>query len=580
MTSLALAAAMMSMDVTPRFQPERLLGVRPAMMDVRLSRFGVANETARQRGLQARILWVDATANLDRVNTEEKVRAMVQRTASAGFNVLVFDVKPIIGRSMYPSEVMDRLTFWRTARMPEDFDPMPYFLDECRKQGIELFVSLNAFSEGHSMAVTDRANFGDPGWGYGKKELQTMQYEAFPYVAFLGGELDVELTRDPGRWTKPLAVYSRWPEGAQAGVVMNVRGRVVATGVGAPIGRDQFVLVGQEDGLAYVNSLTVGREVSFSSRAMFRPIEENQTQIPLMMNPLHPEVQERQFAVLRELLTKYPVDGVLYDDRLRFGGIDSDFSPLMRRGFEARIGRPVRWPDEVFEFVFQPDLTRGIKPGPLWDAWLTYRAEVMGDFTREARALVKSMRPQAQFGIYAGSTFGDYPRVGVNYGAQTVEAGFPFMTRAYQRAGFARDLDLLITGCYYRFGTIYEAMQLARPTGHSVEAAAIMSNRIADDQTWTYAGIMLSFYDGNPEGLETALQAAVGATQGVMVFDYSHNIDQFWPTFERAFRQRTQSPHAVPGLIDLVRQRRIEREKAGMRVPPFPFFEGASGAGW
>ena len=40
---------------------------------------------------------LDATANLDRINTEEKITALVQKIKETGFNTLVLDVKPIVG---------------------------------------------------------------------------------------------------------------------------------------------------------------------------------------------------------------------------------------------------------------------------------------------------------------------------------------------------------------------------------------------------------------------------------------------------------------------------------------------------
>jgi hypothetical protein len=91
---------------------------------------------------------------------------------------------------------------------------------------------------------------------------------------------------------------------------------------------------------------------------------------------------------------------------------------------------------------------------------------------------------------------------------------------------------------------------------------------------------MLADYFREPKMLEQALQAAAATTQGVMVFDLSHQMDRFWPVFDRAFRKPARAPHTVPGLIEAVRKRRAAFDLAGYKEAPFPLLEGAPGAGF
>ena len=112
-----------------------------------------------------------------------------------------------------------------------------------------------------------------------------------------------------------------------------------------------------------------------------------------------------------------------------------------------------------------------------------------------------------------------------------------------------------------------------------MEAAGQFSNRAVNDQTWVYAGIALSNYNGHPELLLRALQGAAASTQGVMVFDLSHNIDQFWPTFAQAFSTPATPPHAVPGLLAAVRRQHAAQKAAGTPEPPVILYNGVSGTG-
>ena len=122
-------------------------------------------------------------------------------------------------------------------------------------------------------------------------------------------------------------------------------------------------------------------------------------------------------------------------------------------------------------------------------------------------------------------------------------------------------------------------MRWEQSPGATIEAAGQLSNRCANNATWVYAGILLSNFEGNPEALARALQAAAASTQGVMVFDLSHKIEQFWPIFQQAFNKPAIPPHAVPGLLDQVHAEVARRHAAGIIDPPVIIQNAIEGTG-
>lgn len=565
--------------------------IRWAKVQTDMSRVGLAQQMAGERSLQARIMWVDGTANIDACNSREKIRALMAKLKSIGFNTVVYDVKPIVGYTLYPSKLTDQLTSWKGQSMPRGFDPLAEMVTAAKDHGLVLFVAMNAFSEGHSYSKRDEnlpnTQFGKPGWGYEHPELQTTQYVATPTVtpAFPDAPTwDVHPTKGEGKDATPVSIWGRTPPATAGGffAAMTLDGTIaVASREPMAPAAGQVVAAFRQPAADYMATwASPGRKLRFNSRAQFLRIAEAQTQIPLMMNPHDPTNCERAAAFAHEVASNYAVDGVLFDDRLRFGGMNSDFSESTRLAFERAVGAKLNWPNDVFQFTYRADLTQGIRPGPYFDAWLTFRAKAMADSVMLFRESVKRARPEAQFGIYAGSWYGDYVRYGSNYASQQLEAGFPFLSEAYRKTGFALALDVLITGCYYPIGTVYEAMEAEHPVGRTVEAAGILSNRVARDSCWTYAGIMLADYFDDPARVATALQAAAATTQGVMVFDLSHQFDRFEPILRRAFKNPARAPHQWSGLIDDMRQRRRDLDRKGVLDPPFPLFEGAPGAGF
>lgn len=497
---LALGLVLSLQSAPSRFVPTAPFGQLPYVkIDQRWAGGSFADAVCRKENLQARVMWIDATANLDTISSDEKITALLEKLKAVGFNTVVLDVKPIVGRTLYPSELTEQMISWRGKSMPDGFDPVKMFRSETRRLGLSMLVSMNAFSEGHSYALRDKdlpdTQFGDPGWGYRHPELQSV-------------------------------IYS-----------------------------------------------------SKRGSAPFRLASESQSQIPLMMNPHHPVVQDRILSFAREIVSKYEPDGLLFDDRFRYHNIDADFSPIARAEFEKRVKTPVKWPDDIFMWTYPTETEVGIRPGRYFDEWLTWRAETMAKFANRTRNEIRRVRAGTQFGIYAGSWYGDYAKYGSNYASTALQAGFPFLTRRYQQTGMAASIDILMTGCYYKVPTMYEAMGLNKPIGQTVEAAGDVSNRVARDQSWTYAGIQMVDFQGNIPGFEKALQAAAATTQGVMVFDLSHDVDQFWPSFKKAFSRPAKAPH-MAGVLDNVRKQRAKWDAKGLKDRPFPILEGAPGTGF
>lgn len=567
-----------------RFRLEApLAGLPPTLLDSLGNGFGIAQGIARRHGLQGRIMWIDATANLDRVDSPEKIEAQVERLAAIGFNTIVYDVKPIVGWTTYPSDLTRQVLEWRGKTFPAGFDPLKHFVEACRRHAIPLFVSLNAFSEGHQMFRL--------GPGYERPDLQTVMLEATPILELVGyPERGFPVARQRGRFHPEGAeltlVTGTVPPEALEGLAWVVVGpdrRVAQRGEGSPPAPPSggFVYAGRGPAAEWIRrQATSGWPVRMVSRYAFVPLGERpERQIPLMMNPHLPENQQRGLDFVREILGRYRVDGIVFDDRLRFGGLDADFSEYSRKKFEEYVGRPLAWPHDVYQVTYGLDLTSGVRPGPYWDAWLAWRAATLQDWVRQVRELVDRLAPGTLFGVYQGSWYGEYQKFGSNWASPQFDGDFAFLTRTYRRTGFAPLVDFVIAGCYYRVPTIARALAAGLPAGRTVEAGGQLANAAVRDEAWTYAGIMLMDYFADPSAVEDALQAAVASTQGVMVFDLSHRFEQFEPVLRRAFRSPARPPHARPDLLRLVRSMRRSLDARGVGRPTF-LHEGAPGTGF
>src|SRR5579871_1003186 len=118
-------------------------------------------------GLQGRVMWIDATANIDRIMTREGVEDVVAHCKKANFTMLVVDAKPVSGQVVYNSKIAEHLREWKGKTYP-DFDVLGAFVDAGHKAGMQVAASFNVFGEGHK--------YFHVGLAYRKPEWQSIAY--------------------------------------------------------------------------------------------------------------------------------------------------------------------------------------------------------------------------------------------------------------------------------------------------------------------------------------------------------------------------------------------------------------------
>lgn len=532
---------------------------------------GVAQQTAHSRGLQARILWMDAGANVGSLNSAEKIQDIVGKVKSSGMNMIVLDVKPIVGDTIYPSKYAPKLAAWKGQTVAADFDVLRHVLDAAHAAGLPVYANMSVFGEGHKMVSR--------GLAYSHPEWQTILYEANRGVSSGGAFAPIPFTNDlPSRddalaaLTEPSLLRKDRP-GYQV-VVLNFDARVVGVYEGATLSQQKITipvrgsaLLGKGRGGEWLRqNARLGQILTFTASPRYEPIVNVPEQkYTMFCDPNHPDVRRHEWDIVREIVTNYDVDGVVFDDRLRYAGVNADFSPRSRAAFEQFVGHRLHWPEDVFRTSPYPG--QGNIPGPYYQQWLDWRAGIIKSWLDQAAGIVRTVRPQAQVAVYVGSWYGDYEKVASNWAGPDFVAPYRWLTPSYQKTAYAGLLDWLTTGCYYEDATLAEALAKDGSPGATVEGAGQLSNAVVSDAAWTYAGLYALSYKGHPDQFARAIEAAAASTQGVMVFDLSQIIEyDWWSVLAQSFAATSaQAPNTVPGLLDDVRRRHAAP------IPPPPF---------
>ena len=512
-----------------------------------------ADRLCKQLGLQGRVMWFDAEANIWELSTRRGVANSVRMCKSVNINTIVVDVKPLSGLVLYRSSIAPRLARLRGRSYPHNYDLLRTVLEEGHKAGISVHAAVNVFSEG-SQTQNGGPAHSNPDW-------QCVQYEMRRSISTLDApDSVIECSEQPyagrqiGIYGAGTERFSKLPSDSFYVRVTRDGGPTVwgmATGYAR--------LSAPEDGYLLVGSGRVGNWLrdAVDRRAVFhlegrkrlvKVSEGNNVHNAIFVNPLHPDARAYALSVIAEICDKYPIDGIVLD-RMRYPNIYADFSDLTREAFEDYVGHPLEnWPEDVFEIDVVP--AKEVVRGPLFGEWLTFRAKVMRDFLSDAREVVKSRRPNALLGIYVGSWYPLYYDVGVNWGSRNHSADLEWWPDGYEETGYADLVDYMCTGCYYANPTRKDALAKGDEEWKSVEAAAEESINAVKDATFVYGSLYVYQYNGRPKKFAQAVRECLKRTQGCMIFDLVHIRNySWWRILKHSFPSPAKAPAEVPGLL-------------------------------
>ncbi|MDQ7842671.1 MAG: alpha amylase family protein [Armatimonadota bacterium] len=231
-------------------------------------------------------------------------------------------------------------------------------------------------------------------------------------------------------------------------------------------------------------------------------------------NPLHPEVQLYELAIVQEIVSRYDVDGVVLD-RLRFPDGSADFSALSRIQFEEWLGQPVgHWPEDVLV----PNGST-LTPGPLFAEWVAWRAQAIRQFVRAAATVVRAIRPEATLSAYVGGWYPTYWQEGTNWAVPEATPDLPWVTPSWKEASIAEFLDFLMPGLYYPAITSADALRSGASPWMSVEGAALMAKELLAGGPPPVGALLLTLYEDRPEQFGAALETVLRLHGAAMLFD-------------------------------------------------------------
>ena len=115
-------------------------------------------------GKYATILWVDASANLDRTNSREDIIKLLDKCKDAGIKTIMVDAKSGSGFVSYNSQIAPRYIDWKGKQYNPEFDRLQVFVEEGHKRGLTIIAAFFVFGEGHHIFKKGPVYDSHPEW--------------------------------------------------------------------------------------------------------------------------------------------------------------------------------------------------------------------------------------------------------------------------------------------------------------------------------------------------------------------------------------------------------------------------------
>ncbi len=106
---------------------------------------------------KARLVWIDAAANFeDYANSQEAIKADMQKIKDTGFTGVIVDVRPTNSGVLFQSSTehaLDQVDAWVTGgykwvKRTESFDYLQAFIDAGKEAGLDVYASINTMIGG------------------------------------------------------------------------------------------------------------------------------------------------------------------------------------------------------------------------------------------------------------------------------------------------------------------------------------------------------------------------------------------------------------------------------------------------
>jgi hypothetical protein len=235
-----------------------------------------------------------------------------------------------------------------------------------------------------------------------------------------------------------------------------------------------------------------------------------------LLDPSLTEVQTFVISIVEEIATKYPkLKGICLDYCRWYDGIYG-FGDASMTAFTAYINQSVV-PNR------NEIITSTGSAGPLYAKWVEFRSMAVTNLITNIRSAVKAIRPNMEIHLWAEAHWGSRYEVGQNWASKRYHPSGYRYTDTYNQTGFADQLDVFSLGAYREL--VWKAESINGGETETVEDCVTSYSQYTMGDCKVNGSFFSYQYNTNRTAISDAVYLCLKHTDGVMVFDLSHVVN-------------------------------------------------------
>jgi hypothetical protein len=260
---------------------------------------------------------------------------------------------------------------------------------------------------------------------------------------------------------------------------------------------------------------------------------------------------------VREFLREYSVDGIIFD-KVRFYGMETDFSDDAKRQFQAYIGQDINWwPNNIYELQFINDNWEMV-PGEYYNTWLEFRASTLRTFMERMIEEVRNVT-SIPVGIMVGGWFPAYYEYGLNWASEETRIDYEWATDNYGNTGIADLFDYMVVGNFFPRITMDQAENVGAEWWMSVEGSITNATEVVNRVCPLYGCLLVEQFAEDEPGFKKAMSMILDKSTGLHITDVSAIERQnLWDTVRTVL---LASSEPEPGTGTTTTRRRSIRQQ-------------------
>lgn len=245
----------------------------------------------------------------------------------------------------------------------------------------------------------------------------------------------------------------------------------------------------------------------------------------VFVNPANSEVQDYELSIIREIVERYSIDGIILENT-GYDGIESGFVPSSQKLFEEYASIPEgEAAGKIIEWIDSGNGKKEKKEGMYLDKWIEWQDSVTNGFIFKVKKEIKDIRPEIELCYYGNSrySYGVNRRIGDKNGKRNKYSLIPYFDKMFLGI-FSYEADSRDVEKFNKMVEENTIQKISKKDSTDCIEGICRKMRNYGSSELPVGGIYMMLFKDNHDQFIKALDVCITESNGVVLLDASDFI--------------------------------------------------------